>query len=231
MNPLSAVKTLVRQNVRTRAPGALLGSCFALRHRRHYLTAAHCVKGLPTEEVHVLGHTDGVAEYRTVSDVIIHPTADVAILTVVTRETDTSDPFWGTVGNYSLGEDFLAFGYPEDVFGANARTPTPRLFKGSFQRFFHYSSRLGYRYLAGELSIGCPAGLSGGPLFRPGAHPMLLGLVAENHESTVALHSEETVEADGVTIRTRNLSVINYGICVMLHDIKDWLDQHVPPKV
>lgn len=230
MNPLSAVKILVQQNVRTRTPGELLGSCFAFRHRSHYLTAAHCVKGLPADEIHVLGHTDSGVEYRTATEVVIHPSADVALVTVLTRETDTAEPFWDTLGNYSLGEDFLAYGYPEDIFGENARAPTARLFKGSFQRFFPFSSRLGHRYVAGELSIGCPAGLSGGPRFRPGAPQMLLGLATENHESTVALHSEEFIEADGMRTRTRNLSVINYGVCVMLHEVKEWLDQHVPPR-
>jgi len=40
------------------------------------------------------------------------------------------------------------------VFGPDSRVPRPRLFKGHFQRFLEHRSFAGYRYAAGELSIG-----------------------------------------------------------------------------
>jgi hypothetical protein len=41
-----------------------------------------------------------------------------------------------------------------------------------------YVSPAGYRFLAGEMSIAAPIGLSGGPLFRPSVHQMVFGLAA-----------------------------------------------------
>jgi hypothetical protein len=35
------------------------------------------------------------------------------------------------VSNYALGEDFMAYGYPEDVYGPDPQRATPRLFKGT----------------------------------------------------------------------------------------------------
>ena len=45
--------------------------------------------------------------------------------------------------------------------------PVPRLFLGYYQRFFKYPETSRNRYLAGEMSIPAPGGLSGSPLFRP----------------------------------------------------------------
>src|SRR5436305_455579 len=83
-----------------------------------------------------------------------------AVLLTVGEESDQITPFWGAVATHGLGEDFVAYGYPESIFGSDARQPTPRLFKGHYQRFLHYRSFMGYHYDAGELSIGVPAGLS-----------------------------------------------------------------------
>jgi hypothetical protein len=43
------------------------------------------------------------------------------------------------------------------------------------------------------MSIPAPAGLSGGPLFRPGAPPMVTALVTENLQSTTFLDQIETI--------------------------------------
>lgn len=118
------------------------------------------------------------------------------MLVVEPREKDLVEPFWGCVGNYSLGEEFFAFGFPEDSLGPNQGHPTARLFKGHFQRFMQYKSHMGYAYFAGELSTPCPGGLSGGPLFRPDAPEMLTGLVAENIEAATLLNSREVVQAN-----------------------------------
>jgi trypsin-like peptidase len=234
MNPLAAVRLLL--HIDQQEDLSFLGTCFAFRHPHYLLTAAHCVGELTETGLAVASPADIegssllVNRVQVSQSIIKHPTADVAIVTVAEANADPAEAFWDCVSNYSLGEDFFAFGFPENVFGEHSRQPTPRLFKGYFQRFMEYQSYIGYKYKAGELNIPCPGGLSGGPLFRPGAPVMLTGLVTENHESTTFLHSVEEVLKDGNVIREHYQNVINYGVCLMLDSVKDWLDEHIPPR-
>jgi hypothetical protein len=123
------------------------------------------------------------------------------------------------------GDDFLAIGFPASVEGSPPKPrPTPRLFKGHFQRIFEHESDFGFSYLAGELSMPAPHGLSGGPVFSL-QRGRVLGVVAENLETTNLRHSQETVEEDGSTTRVERLGVINYGICVMVQAIEAWAEE------
>jgi hypothetical protein len=91
--------------------------------------------------------------YIHVREVVLDPEADVAVLRANAGEPPSLEPFWNTVTNWSLGEDFFAYGYPEDRPGPGT-FPTARLFKGHFQRFMAHESHMGFRYFAGELSTG-----------------------------------------------------------------------------
>lgn len=226
MNSLYGVALLFGKQEGTE--GVFLGSCFAYRQRTHFLAANHCVKERTTTTLLIVSPTDGLP--RSVLEVRTHPTADLSLLVVEPRENDLIEPFWGCVGNYSLGEDFFAFGFPEDsALGPNTGRPTARLFKGHFQRFMHHKSQMGYSYIAAELSIACPEGLSGGPLFRPEAPVMLTGLVAENIEAATFRDSQEIEQPSGRVVR-EHWKVINYGVSVMLEPVNDWLDEHVSPR-
>jgi hypothetical protein len=243
-NPLQAVATIWAREIKPEP--LFLGSCFAFRSARTFLTAAHCVTGVEARQLAVVNvGEDRRVIWRGVSDVEEHPTADIAALRTLPmsdaarevigeREAATEDrtePFWGHVSNYGIGEDFHAFGFPENIFGDEQRTPTPRLFKGNFQRFMEYESRhLRYRYFAGEMSIAAPAGLSGGPLFRPGAPPMVTALVTENLESTTFLDQVEQVISGDATQVTKYQRVISYGVALMLDRVSDWLDDQAPDE-
>jgi hypothetical protein len=219
MNPLLATGLVMRAESRG---DTLLGSCFAIRDSRVFLTAAHCIGELEARSVVV--RSAGIPERRLVLHIVRHPSADLALLEIPKADEEGAEPFVYAVSNWSLGEDFYAFGYPEDLFGEHQGRPTPRLFKGHFQRFMPtYKSKLSYVYVAAELSIPAPAGLSGGPLFRPGA-PVVLGLVTENLESTTYLDSVEEVLKDGRTTRTTFQKVITYGVALMLSPLKEWLN-------
>ncbi|MDD1779529.1 MAG: hypothetical protein LUQ65_15305, partial [Candidatus Helarchaeota archaeon] len=160
-----------------------------------------------------------------------HPNADIALLRMPVGTINGVSPFLDSAGGYALGEDFITYGFPEDISfsdNSNASQPTPRLFRGYFQRFFDYRSYMGYRYIAGELNIPCPAGLSGSPLFRAYNQSMVTGMVTENIESTTMLDEIEDTQKDGKTIEKIFRKVITYGICLMLHDVRDWLDNNIP---
>jgi hypothetical protein len=220
-NPLAATGLLWRRASADQYVFA--GSCFGFRHPDWWLTAAHCVVEANVSDIRLIVPD---CDEPQVDAIETHPEADVSLIRVDWGAKRRPEPFWGCVGNYGMGEDFFAFGYPESVFGPDSRMPTARLFKGHFQRFLDYRSFAGYRYGAGEMSVGAPAGLSGGPLFRPGAPPMLTGLVAENLESTTAADFEEESPREKPQVVYRR--VITYGIAVMLEPIKPWLDERVP---
>jgi hypothetical protein len=218
--PTEAIGALVRS-----PKGELLGTAFAFRQYGHFLTAAHCVKDLDPKELLIASGYRRIV--RGVREVIKHKNADIALLVAEPIKDDETHPFWDLVGNLSLGEDFVAYGYPEDAIGPNEGRPTPRIFKGYFHRFMRHKSHLGYEYLAGELSTPCPSGLSGGPLFRPGALTMLTGLVTEDIEATTSLHETESFAQDGSKVVDHYRRVVTFGVGLMLTDVKDWLDQHV----
>jgi S1-C subfamily serine protease len=214
-----------------------LGSCFALRDSTTVLTAAHCIGDLDADELYVklpgilvvpgIGqeaeHVDGVL----VREVVRHPDADVALLRLRVVEW-VVEPFWRQLPIHGLGEDVMAYGYPENVRSGD-RSPTARLFKGYVQRVYRHDSHMGFRYTALELDFACPAGLSGGPVFRPGAPQMVLGLATENFESTTYLDAVEETSEDGATTRrTQYQRVLSYGVAVSLESLEDWLDDHLP---
>jgi Trypsin-like peptidase domain len=243
-NPIQAVATIWGREIED-SP-VFLGSCFAFRSQRAFLTAAHCVGDVKSSQLAVVnvGENRKVI-WRPVSNVERHPSADIAVIRTLPmtdaerevigeRESSTEDrtePFWRHVSNYGIGEDFHAFGFPENIFGDEQRAPTPRLFKGHFQRFMEYESRhLPYQYFAAEMSIPAPAGLSGGPLFRPGAPPMVTALVTENLQSTTFLDQIETIVSGNATHVTKYEQVISYGVALMLDRVADWLDDHAPDE-
>jgi hypothetical protein len=130
-----------------------------------------------------------------------------------------------------LGEDAYAYGYPIEGPKTDPRQQvrTPRLFKGHYQRYFQFNSPAGYKYVGGELNIAAPAGLSGGPVFRPEAASMLTGIVTTNAESYSTLDWLEEVRDDVTHIEAHH-RVISYGIVAMLSPIEEWLDEHVPHR-
>jgi len=203
-----------------------IGSCFAFRRRDRLLTAAHCIRGLPLDSigVHLLGrHTDDASR---VTDSIIHPDADVAILCL---EPDQAlpDRFAGDTSVYDWGMTVSAFGYPEDS-SATGMQPTARYFRGNIQRMFRHDSHFGFRYDAVELSFGAPGGLSGGPVTPGSDYGMVMGLVTENATGTTYLST--TAEEVTPTFHRKEIihSVINYTVAVRLDTLHEWFDEHIP---
>jgi hypothetical protein len=220
-NALRAVGMLVRF---CSEPG-FLGSCFAFREARSVLTAAHCLEGVAKADVHVWLPDRGYA--RSV-EAIRHPSADIAIVKLAPDDAKGIDPFRSTFGRgLPLGDDFLAYGYAVDVLGAEVARPTARLFKGHYQRFFEHTSHMGYAYVAGELSIPSPRGLSGGPLFSPRTHDFVAAMAAENIESTTTQEAVEHVLEGGERRSIHYQRVVSYGVAVMLSEVEDWLDDHL----
>lgn len=225
-NPLLAVGLVFSRG----DEGRVLGSCFAFRDRGHFLTAHHCIREVQPSNLGILlpRHNE---RYLRVADIQLHPSADLAVLRTDDHEPPEVAPFWNTVTNWALGEEFFAYGYPADPLGPIPMAPTSRLFKGHYQRFFDHISFMGFRYLAGEMSIAAPAGLSGGPLFRPRAPRVVTALATENMSSELVVGSVEETTVSGTPSRTViRQNVVSYGVAVMLSEVADWLDANVPGK-
>ena len=120
-----------------------------------------------------------------------------------------------------------AFGYPQQ-WEDDVAAPMPRLFKGHIQRFFAHQSYLKYRYLAAELSFGCPSGLSGSAITNAQHQGRLYGIVAENVRTTTEIKSLLEVQDDGIEYRESFHDYLNYGVAVWLPDVADWLNAVVP---
>jgi hypothetical protein len=148
-----------------------------------------------------------------------HPGADLAVISVESRDHKVQ-PF-KAVGALEAGQDFIAFGYPENVYGPHQRMPTARIFKGHVQRLFTHRSHQGFDYFAAELSIGCPAGLSGGPLFRLGDENAVCAMAAENIDSVSAASYEEETDSQGRRVIFQR--VLTYGIAVVLRDVSNFV--------
>jgi len=208
------------------------GSCFLFREDNVVLTAAHCV---PASIDTVIVHFPFARREMQVEEIHRHPTADVALLICEARYAYRSGngypetAFWDGVSNFTLGEQFSAFGYPSEgpTFNSEA-SPTPRFFTGHYQRFFDYESHDGFKYQAGELSIPAPGGLSGGPVFRSAAPQMITGLVTANAETYAITDSIDDVLSDGTKYRQESRRVLTYGVALMLSDHAQWLHSYVP---
>lgn len=204
-----------------------LGSCFVFRYPGIFLTARHCVDQSRPDQLRVrlpARPGNGFA----VNAITRHDIADIAVLDVAgVSEQDITWPQYQLFDDRAWGQDYMSCGYPQDYSACTP--PTPRAFVGHIQRFFFHSSHLGYRYLAAELDTGCPRGLSGAPVFNPGFHGRLYGLITENIKTTTELESVLEVEEDGKTFREHYHNIINYGVALWLPAIAEWLDSAVPP--
>ncbi len=168
-----------------------------------------------------------------VTTITAHPDADVAVLQV--PEVNEEHVTWlqhQLFDDRQLGQDFAACGYPQEfrqIAHVAVGQPTLRVFRGYVQRFYPHTSHMGYRYLAAELSTGCPAGLSDAPVLNSGFHGRLYGVVAEDVKTSTELESVIEVKNGNETHEELYHNVIHYGVAVWLPAIAEWLDRVVPP--
>jgi hypothetical protein len=230
-NPLAAVGMIC---VASRGY-AVVGTCTAFKRPDYALTAAHCVEGCRVDDLWVFYLGRG-GQMRSVESLVVHDTADLCVLQLYPDPSDDlggnpPDAFWGSVGNFTLGEEFMTYGYP--VEGRESLGPlkvgeSARVIRGYYQRFFEFGNLRGFRFLAGEMSVAATSGMSGGPLFRPDALPMLTGLVAASIESSVEAYKRVEVRDGTETYVEKVDRITTYGVALMLDPLSEWLSGHVP---
>lgn len=226
-DPLSATGVILRYDYDS-GRAFFAGTCFAFRVPNVVLTAAHCVPEPEDNDYYRVHFPHRGDNSRPVTRIVRHPTADIALVELPAQLGESGaerydNAFWGHVSNLALGEEFMSFGFPTEGPDTSESEAVPRLFRGHYQRYFEYSGSRSYRYLAGELSIATPAGLSGAAVFRPGAPQMVSGLVTGIHESYAIIDSYEELTVPGEKTKYENRRVISYGVALLLHAVDEWL--------
>lgn len=75
------------------------------------------------------------------------------------------------------------------------------------------------------MSIPSPAGLSGGPLFRPQDFNHAMAVATENVQSTTYVGRIEETTKEGVIERHIERDLVQYGIAALLAPLSEWLDE------
>lgn len=242
-DPLACIGIVTTSDQDLSRPGEVLGSGFLFRSDHVAVTAAHCVPSeIDRVDVLVPRRVSGVSAPNDgklrVTQIERHPTADVALLFDEGFEGLVPRPDLApidAVGNIGLGEEFASYGYFVEgpaIGTVGSAGPAPRFFKGYYQRYMQYESAGGYRYLACELSIPMPAGMSGSPLLRPmaGGSWLPTGIVTGSMETYTMVDSIEEVDDDGRVFRAESRKVITYGVGLVLYDVVEWLNDLFPPR-
>ena len=208
-----------------------LGSCFAYSSPHVFLTAAHCIRDRTSSTLLVSCGTEGRPDdYISIRQVIIHPTADLAVLIADPADSSYSDfaPYREVI-EVEPGEEVHAYGFHEDTTDHGIE-PLDRHFHGVVQRLFIWDIQRPYSYDAIELSFGAPPGLSGGPLYKTFLNPktgtthcVLVGMVTGNREASIHLETITEVQNGNEHYVERIHSVTNYGIALNLSAYAKWL--------
>jgi hypothetical protein len=199
------------------------GSCFAVRERRHVLTAGHCVEGLLPADVEV---SFVVSPERCTSVAIVrHPTADLALIRLGDGAARLPvEPFTGVGRVAEWGSEFVGFG--SAVHDGSLAEAGERLFAGRVRRVFSDPAD-GHRYA--DMSVAAGDGFSGGPLFAPSPPYPVVGLITGNRQSRISLLQRRISATLGLERHTPD-APDGHGIALLVGELAEWIDAHLPSE-
>ncbi len=209
-----------------------LGSCFSVVEPTIFLTAAHCIKETPLDQLWI-NHFGGPApnQLTKVHRIEWVDEYDLAILQTDAPLAKWAAPFKKLKYAVDFGEEVCAFGYPQDLISQVASKETARMLRGSVQRPFFFE-RQGRKYSAYELSFPCSPGLSGSPLFLASDPATVIGIVTENFETYTVIDEYVDEKHPNEKILHEARRVITYGVAAnvdgAVHAIEKLLGHRLP---
>lgn len=233
LSGVGVVKARVKDPISGTEPFRFLGTCFAYKEPWFFLTAEHCVRGFAAHDLTV-DAPGGSGSPHPVGQVHTLDGSDLAVL----RSPDHGpwmtnvDPYREIQHEYELAQDFVSFGFTSETittFGGlpKANQPTPRIFKGHFVQLLTFTDPLGRNYVASEMNIPAPDGLSGAPVFPPGRPYVVTAMVTgEKSTFTIPERVEETTDEGHISV-TEVRRQVSYGIALMLHTVSAWIESEL----
>lgn len=199
------------------------GSAFQLWSRKHFVTAAHCVYGVPIEIIRIPNPFG--SDLRCIS-VTFHGRADVAVL-------ETTEEFRWPYTPFDLSSGDPPVGVLMGVRGAVVSVPhlrEPPLYRvisGLSQRAFEHED---HRWVspALELGVAIPIGMSGGPVCFLNHPNTVVGMAIGSLRSEIVESAVEEVQTDGVHHRESIKQITVYGVALHLVRLTEWLQEVIP---
>jgi len=201
---------------------------FSLWNPKFFLTAAHNIENFEPHNLMVGGVSAEVnILLLNVEEIIKHPDADLALLKVREEPSPKLQHFQDVV-EFQFGTPAGTWGITFQDSEGGMKEPIPRSLTGNLQRLFRHTTK-SYSYLAVELSIPFPKGMSGAPVFRIRS-PLkdIIGVATGAIDTTSEIDTIETIEKPGYKEVIRTAKVIQYGICVYLEPLLEWLRENIP---
>lgn len=197
------------------------GSTFRLWNPKCFITAAHNIADIESSNILVVYPFEPEEDLKVVN-VTRHPTADLALLWLDEEPYSDIQSFHEIMGFY-FGLSIWTFGLASLDLGGGKREFIQRALSGNIQRRFIYESPL-YSYNAIELSTPIPKGFSGAPVYSVADPRRVVGVAT----ATIETEMLEVYEVPEHRNDKRTLDKIQYGVCVYLHRIEQWLNDNIP---
>lgn len=200
---------------------------FSLWNPRFFLTAAHNIENLEPKDLMI-----GIVSVEldiyllNIEKIIRHPEVDLALLKVH-EEPESKLQFFQNVVEFQFGSPFGTWGVTLQESEGESKEPIPRALTGNLQRLFKHTFKT-YSYLALELSIPIPPGMSGAPIFlQRSPLEQVIGVATGTIGTETVLDYVVTVETPERREIEKNVRIIQYGVGVYLEPLLDWLRENI----
>jgi hypothetical protein len=186
-----------------------VGSCFFVQSPSTVVSCRHVLEpSKEGQELYVHHFKTGL--WHRISDVWLHPKADIAIGTVENFGAKTMTPFTGSL---TLGGDVAAFSYLGDAVSDGSFALMPSVAKGHIisqpPGLVNLMAGLGVY----TLSFPSLPGFSGAPVEIFGSDHFV-GMLFNNKQTEVTVFSHEEVRDGGLVWKERLARVHEYGLMV-----------------